>query len=821
MRPGADLKILAAVLDPGLDVCAHLTGRLYLQAIPDTRRILQDASAPPPDMAHVAAADCPRLVPLVVEGAEDAVSSKWPWGRCGAEPTIYPYARWVTVRLPAPMPSSLNPDRLYNLIHDYPDRGWYNINFHSVYLHDRDWQRFRLLHITDSHVAWRNDTISSVLEPRFMGVRDRLVNFNQNLREFICYANARHRSEHLDLIVLTGDIVDFVNENFSERYGRDREKDLGPETHYPRPIDNFELFRDLVIAWASHPGIVTGEELEVPLLTVTGNHDYRLNEYPLIHTLHIEVGGIDISALHKDPIGEYETFALNEQEACAYEGGLPHIDNSVAASFVEYSETPPTTYRSLINPDGDWALELGPHRMVGLDTGHDYGVVDSIVEYLFRKGSQKMFVEGSPNSAGFSAEQIGFLQEQVRMTEGLLLVACHAPLVNMRYTPHHFLRESEHKNPLSADERDELVAFLLSNRPEATEIEKYWPLVGGGSNFLLTGDPFSSGVLVGLLSFMKWFGKATQKSPAERLRDEGWPLGGSKPMRVGDRNACLEWGVAANRFKAFVDAVESRVSAGKTATLVLAGHKHQSIEYVITSREGENGGVHFYHDYYLDNTIHGRRPQDYWCSESIPDAEGFVDPGSLRHWKSPLHLQTMSLGPKPSGQQPNHRLGTPFGAARVKSGRFALYDLPDGTYAVHFVSDDERQSGVGAFDFCKVERACGDVAITLRLDLRNGRMPPLTAIDYSPSDFRSRDLGTGDLLVVAGTLKPVGVQPLPSGWVYVTKAPPPAGGALEIEVVDGEICGMRRVSLVEMRLEAAEPRPADVMVYSALQVSMP
>lgn len=816
-RPGEPVRILVALADPEIDVRAALDGQLFLQALWDTRRFVQDVSKHKPDLGAARRADCPRSIALTVADVDAPTASPWRWGHDGNVAT-YPYASWVSCRLPERWPACTETSQLFNVVQTYPWKSWANVNFHSVYVTDRDWQDFTICQITDTHVSWRNDTLCRVLEPRFPGIRDRYINFNQNLRNFIRYANARHAQGRLHAVVLTGDIVDYVHDNFDERIGRKRATDLGAEPYGHAPIDNFELFRDLVVAWPSHPGVVAADELEVPLFAVPGNHDYRRNEYPLIHKLKIDVAGIDISSLKEDPIREYSTFDLTEDEACAYEGGLIDIDDAIAASFVERENGLPLSYSMLINPDADYQVRLGPHRLIGIDTGPDDGVVTSIMEYLLRRGSGKMFVEGSPNSTGFSEGQVAFVREQVQATDGLVFVACHSPLVNFHRVPHHYLREAEHKASLTDEQRNELVAALLSNHPEATELEQYWPLAAGGGHMIVTGEPVSSGIFAGISYLVKWLG-GSKDTPAERLKKAGWTLGGTRVMKTGDRDELLSWGVAARRFGPFVRALESRVNQGRTGCVVLSGHTHQSIEYVITG--GENEPIRMYHDYYLDNTIHGRRPQGYWRSEALPDADTGPGPQAVWHNKSPLFVQTVALGPKPAGRMPPHAEATPYGRARVSGGRFALYDLPPGTYVLRFVAGNDTVSAVGAIDIDGRKGACGSPAHRLDLVPKSGIVPPLTTTDFRPDDFGLRDLGTGRSVSVGGWLKPRPSGASASGWVFVAKAPSPVGGALEIDVSDGQIDKFRRVTLRAIRQAPAKRRAGMAVAAAALDIALP
>jgi hypothetical protein len=377
------------------------------------------------------------------------------------------------------------------------------------------------------------------------------------------------------------------------------------------------------------------------------------------------------------------------------------------------------------------------------------------------------------------------------------------------------LRETEHQRAITDDERAQLVGHILANRPDATELEKYAPAVAAGGHFALTGDPISSAVVGAIAAFAKWLSQDPGKSPADRLREDGWVLGGTRPMKVGARDPYLGWGVAAHNFEPFLAAIEERVTVGTTATLVVTGHTHESNEYVLT-RRGDPPMVRYHHDYYLDNTIHGRRPQDFWKSEAIPDTSEVTDPHVVWHRRSPLFVQTLSLGPRPSAL-PDFRLAAPWGRAAVRDGRFGLYDLPPGAYVVRFVSSDRTRVGTAAFDHDGGSGSCGHAAINLRVDVR----PADSSTVPTPPDAALQALDAGHDLTVAGVLHGHGGSLPASGTVEVRRAPTPVGGALDIAVEQDEIAVLRRVDLHEMRARppvSSAPDPVDVL---ALAIARP
>jgi predicted MPP superfamily phosphohydrolase len=135
-----------------------------------------------------------------------------------------------------------------------------NVLFHSVYVTDQQWKDFRVLHLTDSHIAWRNDVIPEAIENVTSQPPTSYVNFNERFRNMIRYANRLHRRRLLDFAVITGDVVDFVEVDHQFTIGNLQSKVEsvipGAEVESPDyeivdkndvPADNnFEFFRDLV-----------------------------------------------------------------------------------------------------------------------------------------------------------------------------------------------------------------------------------------------------------------------------------------------------------------------------------------------------------------------------------------------------------------------------------------------------------------------------------------------------------------------------------------------------------------------------------------------
>lgn len=814
-------KVIFGAKQNNLDVKSSLRGRLFLQTLSDTRQIFQDGRPAsvwsvdnvPDSIRH-------RLIPVNIENVESPVESHWyptpviSPKHVNFEPDpgfpqgyLFAYACWVTLRVESRYIRCLNHPQLLNLIYNSPGGG-VNVNFHSVYIHEKKWHDFKFIHATDTHVSMRNDLIPDKLAQMPKFDRKKYINFNENFRQFIKYANTLHRKGELDFILLTGDIIDYIFEDQALRpYSIWEER--------PHQIDNFEFFRDLVIArvnnfFGEKIKIVVGEELEVPLYTVLGNHDYRLNEYPLI---------FDIELFWKtmDTRRAFGSFGLTEDEAKAFEGGIRSHGPKASGTFVSYFEgiegyyPLPPHYAMIINPDADYIIRLGKHRIVCMDTGHDEEAVKDISDYvsvhLTENESGLNFLGGSPDSVGFAEDQIKLLKNAVKETKGLLILAFHAPMVNTRETPHHLIRETEHNRTLTDIEKKELLAFILVNRPEtpAWQVVKYVVL----------------GPVAGVLDFFAdIFTKIFGKSPMEKMRDDGWPFGKSDVFKVGARDPYLGWGVADHGFNEFLETIESRITQDETATLILTGHTHKNIEYVVTFR-GYNKMIRYYHDYYVDNTIHGQRPQDYWTSEDIPD----YDPTSQKpknvmwHHCSPLFVQTLCLGPKPSHQKPNHEKAKLIGYSKVNAGKFSLYDIKQGTYRIDFLSHDKKEVAFQLIDISD-DIVTGKKIINLTLQIKTRDPGKAYKLGTLGKGSLKNNWGQGNVLVVKGTINENKRIRLISGTIAVYKAPPPEGGVLHVTVQNDVIADIKRVYLSDMA-EEKEPSPRPNSAYFILSTSPP
>jgi predicted MPP superfamily phosphohydrolase len=126
----------------------------------------------------------------------------------------------------------------------------------------------RFVHLTDLHVAERNDIwkkewgLTVGTEPE--ALNQQFINFNEHLRKFINWANKEANEGKLDLVLVLGDLVDFVAQGLGDS---------------PTDESNWRFVAEMFTGSAEECGR-GNPGLRVPIFTSTGNHDWRFSPYP-------------------------------------------------------------------------------------------------------------------------------------------------------------------------------------------------------------------------------------------------------------------------------------------------------------------------------------------------------------------------------------------------------------------------------------------------------------------------------------------------------------------------------------------------------------
>jgi hypothetical protein len=319
-------------------------------------------------------------------------------------------------------------DLLYQPTEGHADTA---VAHHAVYAR-KEWATFGIAHATDLHIAARNDALGRRLrELGFPEGARSYSNFNNNFRDFVRWANRQHDAGKLDVIMATGDLVDYCFED------GDRARQ-GP--------GNFGLFEQIVLGdspYADDPGTEpAAEELCVPILTSLGNHDYRENAYPFVFDLELDLGLLEPDIQR---IPAFDTHNLTYREAIALVGGrwiipgsspearfpivdAPSYQVAKAATFASFDPgivQGTGYYFRRINAKRSYAQPLGgsKHYLVMLDTGHDLGVVDDFwrgIEVLAGYGTEdeETFMAGSPNSEGVRQSEVDLVTRTPSRPQG-------------------------------------------------------------------------------------------------------------------------------------------------------------------------------------------------------------------------------------------------------------------------------------------------------------------------------------------------------------------------------------------------------------------
>lgn len=447
------------------------------------------------------------------------------------------------------------------VLYDLSVVGGPTVAHHAVYFR-REWRDFGLAHVTDTHVARRIDQFRTMLiEAGRPEAASAMVSFNDRFRGFVTYANYLHDQGVLDLIVVTGDLYDYIHEELVE----------------PGPNVNPELLRDLILGRSDSPEFSDIEELRVPIFLIPGNHDYRIKPYHLIFDIQFPVTGGDTERVaHHDSynLGSTEAAILTNrmypmrfgdvvvEEPPISDEETPNVSTNTAADMVATDESL-REYRRYLGDPTSHTVVLGDHRIVLFDSGPDAGKVDSILGIVkhklgFSSEDERTFLGGSPNCKGPSEEDV---DEVARVlgevpSQGLVIVASHAPVFNISGTEYpYFLRETQRRH-----QPDQVLAFLTGLTLQILEdkdVEK---------------------------EHSTWFG----------------PDGGTDVdfVKRGNHDDLLDHGVSRGDAKRLLHVLVG-VDLPRAADLMLTGHTHRDNEFVVRRLPG--GEPAMFHDYYTEN----------------------------------------------------------------------------------------------------------------------------------------------------------------------------------------------------------------------------
>lgn len=374
-----------------------------------------------------------------------------------------------------------------------PAGGWpkmFNLSYSGRILHHAIHVRIprsspdivHFLHVTDTHIASRNDIIPEIIckyleswQQKIFHARYR--NYNDNFRAIIKYANKLARHDKLDFLVLTGDIVDYLHDGYfkNENYHYGYHQSGYKPSNTTKPSDshsNIRKFLEIVTGSDNK-----GEPLQVPIYVILGNHDYLPYE-PLIN-LDVSVAkslpsgdkfwadfcGINIPEAPKDiqdGLDRYTTLGISKLEGALFdfwkegyninnlakhykdnwnikiEISEPKISLQEASRYVTPNKGFLRQYFLEVSYDTDFSFSLGDHQFVCINTGQDVSIpsaneildVEAEIKKLDRE--KRRWAEGHPINRGYISEHKNLVQNALSRAsgEGKVFIFTHAPFVH-------------------------------------------------------------------------------------------------------------------------------------------------------------------------------------------------------------------------------------------------------------------------------------------------------------------------------------------------------------------------------------------------------
>jgi len=301
---------------------------------------------------------------------------------------------------------------MFDIVHKISDK-LNRINYHSLVLTKQDWKNFTFVQATDIHLAKRNDLILEKLKTdiskrvstkirdlinelkkkEITPIENRLINPNNQLRKLIKIINKKVQKNQIDFLVFTGDIIDFCLISAIEK--------LEDMMDFNFPNTNWKIFRDIILNKIDYNklGMITGEELLCPILTIPGNHDFRLGHYDLRWGFMYRKLGLVLS----EAIMLYDEWVADPIRALT----------PLRKCLINYWQE--------INPALDYIITLGNNHFIFMNSGYDSGKD-------FRD-----FITGFPSSTGMTDAQIklleNFLNYKFKGNENIFLFT-HGPIIN-------------------------------------------------------------------------------------------------------------------------------------------------------------------------------------------------------------------------------------------------------------------------------------------------------------------------------------------------------------------------------------------------------
>jgi hypothetical protein len=536
------------------------------------------------------------------------------------------------------------------------------INHHALYVDEKMpiSDSLTVLHITDLHVARRNDIIPEVLgEVRsryeYLSLIERYKNFNNNLRAVIRYANDKVDKGERVCIVATGDLVDYYHDGFF----------IWSKGKAKKSTSNFIKLVEIITGRDGKD-----EALRCPIFTVLGNHDYLIHEPPLCFDVNLKISLDLIKAYDRD---SHTAFGLSKNEGREYDywmRGAPGFPRMAGVPKQLWSSTPAierrkyvkehggwdmdinddqgywlakpryehlVTYLENINYDADFTFTIGPHQFVCLNTGHDiYPTKGEFLQHYTIGGlsdAKKDYISDGSHNRGITSSHNDLLRKALssKTYKGLVFCFTHAPLVGLhknRTEDTHIIFEDNHRKATTPP--NDVTVWL------GTHMTQNWAMKG----------PYSSTIRCimekdGLKRF-----KHCREEAYNYFKRRGYPQSAKRYFKHGQRDKILNFGCAdgqvaiffslAAPFGSYLSPVTGTSGNRKLAAL-FAGHTHKIHEFRVEGARTANDMAYFNSYFFLDDysgstrktpqSLSELRNREQWLKNHAPM---FVTSGGLK-----------------------------------------------------------------------------------------------------------------------------------------------------------------------------------------------
>lgn len=399
--------------------------------------------------------------------------------------------------------------------------------FHCLYIHETltGSNEFTILHITDTHIAQRNDLMPEILcqvrnKNESQSLSEKYVNFNDNLRSFIRLVNSRVLSGEKLIVVLTGDVVDHYFDGWWDgkfilgqgQFAPNRVKEApeseGSGWHY----SNVSKFIE-IITGADHKS----DALKSPIYIILGNHDYLPNEPLLCMTFYINLL-ISRPSFHKnnqssfglsaDEGREYDYWAFPRvhgqhpsiigrkflKEAAKKQDWRAELNQDWAYWLAKPKQWILSQFITEVNYDLDFTLNIGSHQMLFFNTGHDrYPGQERFAKP--KEDFERDYIEDGPHSRGITNRHVDWVKTALvnPRKNGLLLIFTHAPLIGLQGDVTEGIEvlyeDSHEKSPHGANQVSQFLSDHY-NQTQAELIRSGFTLFGARHFALGSRDPY-------------------------------------------------------------------------------------------------------------------------------------------------------------------------------------------------------------------------------------------------------------------------------------------------------------------------------------------